>query len=199
MTAPLQMFAIGADAVIGLIAMVVWIWLSVASKRKQPDRKTEPPPMMPAPGEARSPQDDLRKFFEELEKNLGGAGPAQAEEQTPPPLPPASVPRQPARKAIRPAASPVRPATVPQPAPVAAAAAISPTESSLDDSPLLAATSLRALDLTAEPAALGTHTALRQSSVPGKARLALLRSRNGLQNAIVASEVLGTPIGLRRN
>jgi hypothetical protein len=70
------------DVIIGIIAVIGWIVAQVMGKKKAGD-KTEP-----TPGETAlptDPQDELRKFFEEMEKTLKPA--EQPRTVPPPPLP----------------------------------------------------------------------------------------------------------------
>ena len=201
MTSPFHMFAMSGDAVIGLIAVVIWIWLSIAGKRSKPSQKTQPPPLVPMPGDASSPKDELRKFFEDLEKGLNASPPAEGTEGMPAPVvpaaPPPPLPSRPAhRRAPRPTSRPVpiapaKPVTV-ESLPVAAMAAAAEAMSDAPQVTRLAHVAfpdIRFAETTASAAATPT---------PVRPRLEILRSYDGLRNAIVAAEVLGTPVGLRR-
>ncbi len=176
MTSPFQTFAISGDALIGLIAVVVWIVLSVAGKRAKPEQKTTPPPLTPTPGDGQSPQDELRKFFETLEKNMG----APATEETPPVQ---QAPRAPvrARKAV--------------PAPSVAAYYAPPAPASLASPEPAQAPVPEAPAATPSPVPLAVAPAHR---APPRIQLDALRSRQGLQYAIVAAEILGSPVSMRR-
>jgi hypothetical protein len=80
------------DAVIGIIAVVVWLIMQGLSKR---GKANTPPPPPPSSGNGdQAPQDDLRRFFEELEKGLSRQAPAP----TPPEIPPPVAHNHPARQ-----------------------------------------------------------------------------------------------------
>lgn len=200
-----QTFAISGDAVIGLVAVVVWVWLSVLGKRAKPDQKTQPPPMIPTPGDASNPQDELRKFFEDLEKGLKGpppaepAGPFPSESPAaPPPLPsrPTATLRPLPRRVVRRVQETQATTPAPMPAPVAPVpvAAVTPA---MEDPQVTRLTRVTFPDIRLEGALAGTATATPQPGSMSR-RLAMLRERDGLQKAILVSEVLGTPVGLRR-
>lgn len=55
------------DMIIGIIAVVGWILAQIFGRKKgDPSRQEESPPQ---PGTTLDPRDELRKFFEELEKS----------------------------------------------------------------------------------------------------------------------------------
>lgn len=56
------------DMVIGIIAVIGWIVAQILAKLKGGDKTAPPPGEAPTPTAA--PQDELRKFFEEMEKTL---------------------------------------------------------------------------------------------------------------------------------
>jgi hypothetical protein len=180
MTFPVQMAAISGDAVIGIAAVAIWIWLSVMGKRSRTDR-----PAPPAGGQSqpRDPQSELRKFFETLEKGLT----VPTEEAEPPATPagafhPAPIPTPPPvpRKAPRP--PPVRAVVLPPPP----MAVVPP--------PLAAAAPLDGVsDLKPGP---GLELSPRPALAPF--RMEALRSREGLRHAIVAAEILGPPLSMRK-
>lgn len=194
MIGPFQVFAMDGNAVFGLIAVAVWVWLSIASKKNKAERNTEPPPLVHTPGEPLSPQDELKKFFSDLEN--GTSAPTPDEEPAmhrapPPPLPPPAPKRVMVRPVTRPAPHPAPVTTMPTPA----AAVRAP----VDAPPLAELPALAPIpELRIMEPALVRGAQARTSPAPGRPRLELLRSREGLQSAIVASEVLGAPLGLRR-
>ncbi len=189
---PFQTFAVSGDAVFGLIAIGIWIWLSFVSRRNKTDPSTQPPPLVPTPGEPQSPQDELRKFFADLEKGINAPPAADAPEapEMPPPRVPPPMPR---RVVVRPAHRPAHPAP-----------AMPPTITASVRAPIDAPPLAELPQLTALPEPRFLDPALVRgaqdpvSPAPGRPRLELLQSREGLQKAIVVSEVLGTPVGLRR-
>jgi hypothetical protein len=68
------------DVIIGIIAVIGWIVAQVMGKKKAGDKAE------PTPGETAlptDPQDELRKFFEEMEKTLK---PAEPPRTVPPPV-----------------------------------------------------------------------------------------------------------------
>ena len=83
----LPLAATNMDAVIGVIAVIAWIVVQALS-RKTGKPNQSPRPAVPPAGDSTNPQDELRKFFEDLEKGLSGkveeTGP---KETVPPPLP----------------------------------------------------------------------------------------------------------------
>ena len=195
MVVPFQTFAIGGDAVFGLIAMGIWIWLSIVSKskRNKPDQSTQPPPLVPSAGEPRSPQDELRKFFADLEKGINAPPTAEtsdADAMPPPRVPP--PPPRPKRVMVRPAPRPVQQAP-------AMATPVPSVRAPVDAPPLAELPQLAAIpELRIMQPALVRGAQGPSPAAPSRPRLELLQSREGLQKAIVISEVLGTPVGLRR-
>ena len=162
---------INSDLVIGIIAVIGWLLAQGLSKKG----KAQPPPpaSSPGPGEPTSPNDDLRKFFENLEKGLTGqaeqpAQPARTEVRQPPLL------QRTERPDIRP-----EPMERPQ-----AAGPSAPTLTSLPAIvPILA--------LSAQ------ESAERWKSTPNKWATAFSNPEN-LKQMIVATEVLGAPLALRK-
>lgn len=190
--------AVSVDAVIGIIAVVVWLILQGAAKRGGSNTPNQPTPP-PSPGNAGdpvNPQDDLRRFFEELEKGLSRQAqppepPATAPQQ-PPPIPPVrqrSVTQAHLHREEVSARQPVRaakPASSPQPATVAPA--VRPA-AGFTWSPQF-------------PETASAITTLRISDHPehsDKQRApSQYRSRKSLRQMIVGAEVLGKPVALRR-
>lgn len=201
MTAPFHILAIDGSSFIGLVIMGVWIWLAVSGKRSKPGRHTDPPPLVPAPREAEAPQDELRKFFEDLEKGLKAPPPAEpaetfpaapvAREPQPPAPPPAPRPAQ--RRALRtaPAARP-RPVMA-APVPVATFA---PPELPVSDDPQVTQPVRLVFPDARLEGGLGAASA-PVLSADARRRLDMLRRSEGLKDAIVLSEILGRPVGLR--
>ncbi len=197
--------AANLDAVIGVIAVVVWLILQGLSKRGGANTPPTPPPAS-GDGDSSTPQDDLRRFFEELEKGVSrqASNPAP----TPPELPPPTAPKPPpvrqqgltradvhgksvSAKRQPPTASPV-PVSIPLPARITPAAPKPPsTEFAWN------------LDF---PETLSSITTLRISDHPdhsdqaGKQRPpSPYYSRKTLRQMIVGTEVLGKPVALRRS
>lgn len=82
------------DMIIGIIAVVGWILAQIFGKKKTDDAPQEPSP----PGEhpSRDPRDELRKFFDELEKAT-----KPPEESRPPAMPPPLQQAPPRKKPAR--------------------------------------------------------------------------------------------------
>ncbi len=180
-------FAIGGDTVFGLVAVAIWIWLSVISNRKKVDRRTQPPPMVGGGGSPRDPQSELRKFFETLEKGLDApseetepeakpAGTFQRPRTTTPPPVPRRAPRPPPERTV---------IQLPLPTP-ALAVATPPIDADasqyvIPDSRPLVATGSGASPVLSSP------------------RMGALRSLEGLRHAIIAAEILGPPVSMRQH
>lgn len=164
--------AVNMDLIIGIIAVIAWIIAqSAGSKKKQPPPG---PPRLPSegPGDALSPNEDLREFFRELERGLTG----QVEEQAEPSAPPALPPPMPHHRAARGRQAVARPApAASRPAPVPPAAAPEP----------------------APPMSAARAYALRPASSPHRCIMGF-GDRGALQRMIVASEVLAPPLALRK-
>lgn len=180
MTLPFHIVALSGDAVFGLVAVVVWIWVSVMSNRKKANPQTPPPTAAGGPAEPRDPQSELRKFFEALEKGITPPGEEPEPAATPPPVPrqqmrrPAPVHRPaPARPVVREAAPAPVVAIAPEPAMPA------PQNTVPDHLPVPAA------GFSAFPV-MASH------------RMGVLRSREGLRYAIIAAEILGPPVSVRQ-
>jgi hypothetical protein len=175
----LPIAAINMDMIIGIIAVVGWIIAQALSKKGN-----AAPPARPAttePGRTLNPNDDLREFFENLEKGLSSqtGQPAQAASPTPPPLP---VPAGSRHSAHRP--RPVQrlrqtEASLPEPD------RVYPPEPSLAG---LAVVS---------PAIAQVETVQRWGRAPHK-WAAGFTNPDTLRQMIVANEVLGTPLALRK-
>lgn len=193
--------AIG-EALIPIIAIIVWIVSSIvkAGKQGQPARGEQQTPG-PSRSPAEDPQDELRKFLEQLS---GGAAPPQAEappppaaEPSPPPIyepPPNEVPppvreRSHVREAPRvqqpPAVQPRRPATQ-EPA--------HPDRScSVDEA-------RERIIQSREFIASKTHAAPRQKQQMSSALRRLigdLTRPETARKAIILREILGPPLGLQ--
>lgn len=191
------------DTIIGVIAVVAWLILQAVAKSRKNDRSASPPPPPPGQaGEPVSPQDDLRRFFEELEKNLNQSSRPAAPAQ-PPGLPPAIPPparvTRPAPR-VTAAAQHSRPAASPRPAP---AAAVVP-QAKEPVAPITAAPEPQEFkwDLPHEPSPAPAMAAglvappVAASSAQGR-RTRHFRSRDAMRQAVIGSEILGKPLALR--
>ena len=193
------------DTIIGVIAVVAWLIMQAVAKSRKNDRSAPPPPPPPGPaGEPVSPQDDLRRFFEELEKNLNqSARPAPPAQ--PPELPPAiPAPARVARPApkVTAASQHARPAASLRPAPVAPGAPVVPQVTE----PLVITSAPEPQefkwDLPHEPspapamAASHASAPAAASSAHGR-RTRNFRSRGAMRQAVIGSEILGKPLALR--
>lgn len=155
------------DMIIGIIAVVGWILAQIFGRKKgDPSRQEESPSQ---PGTPLDPRDELRKFFEELEKSP----PPQA---PPPPVPP------PVRQNVQ-RERPVPRSPEPRPE----------TRSSQNRPAYSAAQS--ALAFTRMDAVPSHPPAMASASLPPT--LPGLREPHALRKYIVATEILGKPIALR--
>lgn len=180
MTFPVPLAAMSGDAVIGIAAVIIWIWLSVMGKRGKPNRPPAPP--ADGSGEPHDPQAELRKFFETLEKGLNMPSEDAAPPAPPPAPPPARTTTPPPIPRHAPKPPPVRAVVLPEPPAVVAPpplAAAAPQESMPELKPTRAA----------EASPLHPAGSLIRDA---------LRSREGLRHAIVAAEILGPPVSMRK-
>jgi hypothetical protein len=153
------------DLVIGVVAVIVWLVVQAAGRKS----KGGPPP--PAePGEPMSPGDELRKFFENMEREAAG----DAEESKPAP-PPAPIPprRAGSRPAVRVQVQRRPEEVIEQPVPVPPSA---PQPHSL---------------VVAPPVELMRHHVPAHKWAKGYA------CPENLRKMMVAREVLGPPLALR--
>ena len=163
---------INSDLVIGIIAVIGWLIAQGLSKKsKAPPPR--PPPVSSGPGEATRPADDLHTFFENLERGLTGqleqpAPPARAEVRPPP------LHHHPERHHVR-IESLEQPRAAERPAP-----ALTPFPA-----------------ITPRSALLAPQGAERWKSTPNKWAAAFSNPSN-LKQMIVATEVLGAPLALRK-
>ena len=157
------------DVIIGIIAVVGWILAQIFGKKKgDPSQQTESPPEA---GPSLDPRDELRKFFEDLEK----AGKPQA--PPPPVAPPPQLPHPHKEKPVRHRPEPKRESLSPQNRPVYSAAESAQAFARMSPSPIHS------------PAmATRTHTPVFPE----------LRNPHALRKYIVATEILGKPIALRQ-
>jgi hypothetical protein len=187
--------ALSFDTIIGIVAVVVWLIVQGATKRGGPTPPSKPPPV-PDDNDPLNPQDDLRRFFQELEKGLSPQLPS-AEQSPPPPLQPPPItpvkqrsvsqthlqrkevparrPTPPAKPRSRPIPIPVTPTTPPAPTGYIWNADFPETESGI--------TTLRIADESEHDAS--------------QALIAQFRSRKKLRQMIVGAEIMGKPIALR--
>lgn len=190
------------DTIIGVIAVVAWLIMQAVAKSRKNDRSAPPPPPPGPAGEPVSPQDDLRRFFEELEKNLNQAS-RPAPPAQPPELPPAiPAPARVARPApkVTAAAQHARPAASLRPAPAASVvpqvkeplvitAAPEPQEFKWD---------LLPHEQSPTPAmAAGPASPLAEGSSAHGRRTRIFRSREAMRQTVIGSEILGKPLALR--
>ncbi len=189
------------DTIIGIIAVVAWLIIQAVAKSRKSDTSAPPPPPPPGrAGEPVSPQDDLRRFFEELEKNLNqqSQSPAPSQPAAPPPVPP-SIPRPvKVQSAVRPH-RPARPAPqvrAPQPE-----AEPVPVQSPITSN--IAEPREFNWEMPHEPAAIPSFAIAGVPGISGAIPAAQprrprhFRSRETLRQWVVGSEILGKPVGLR--
>ena len=162
------------DVVICIIAVIGWI-LSLVVGRKKTGSPSEQPPTEAPP--SANPQDELRKFFEEMEKTLK---PAEAQPPTLPPPPPRSIrpPAQPKRERP-PRRFPALPEQSPAPSsPLTVFTAPTPPTIEL---PIIASSTVPTV--TRLPSAVSMTEGLHDPVT--------------LRKMIVSMEVLGKPVALR--
>ena len=67
--------AVNMDLIIGIMAVVGWVIAQALGNKKNPSPPSRPrPPPSTGPGDMINPNDDLRKFFQDLERGLTGQG-----------------------------------------------------------------------------------------------------------------------------
>lgn len=176
----MNLFPIAAtdmDMIIGLIAVVTWILAQIFGRKK-----TDSTPRGPAPDSTSpvDPRDELRKFFEEMEKTMKPAAEPKPS-APPPPLPPPRSHSHPRREAGRSRAF--------------APPAVAPQEQSL---PVPSAQ--EAAQAFMEPPT-GKGPASLVASVPLPHRPPVIEGIQdpaSLRKMIVTMEVLGKPVALRQ-
>jgi len=162
---------INSDLVIGIIAVIGWLIAQGLSKKSKVP-PPQPPPASSGPGETTRPTDDLHTFFENLERGLTG----QLEQ----PAPPARADVRPPPLHHRPERHHVRIESLAQP--------------QAAERPAPALTPLPAI---AAPVFLAPQSAERWKGTPNKWAVAFSNPSN-LKQMIVATEVLGAPLALRK-
>jgi len=188
------------NAVIGVVAVIVWIVVQVLNKKAG---GTNPPsrPMTPAAGDSTNPQDELKKFFSDLEQGLAGRGGEEVDEEqeaAPPPPPvhrrvpvpapaPHAFPTRQQRPVLRPpVAVPVQ-TSVPRrrPEPVAQDVLRRPPAAPPPFD------TRRLASLTADPS--------ERHAVPAQYKEVVAQMRNplALRQMVIASEILSRPVGFR--
>lgn len=156
------------DVIIGIIAVVGWILSQIFSKKKGgPSQQEESPPQ---PGTTLDPRDELRKFFEELEKSA-------KPQPLPPPVPPPVL--QPKVRREKPVSR------SPEPRPETLPAQSRPAYSAAESAQAFT----RMGTVPSHPPAMAS--ASLPPTLPG------LREPHALRKYIVATEILGKPIALR--
>lgn len=183
------------DAIIGIVVVVFWIVIQIANRK---EGKNAPPQTPAGPGDPTNPQDEIRKFFEQLEKGL--AGEQQEETVAPPPPPPPRPARTPAaspRRFPSRAAAPVSPVPVERPAADAYADAYadsqpSPEALELQRKQVLATLEREAALRSVRHTTAGTSPELRYAALRDQ-----IRQPSSLRQLILASEILAKPVGLR--
>ena len=165
------------DVVIGIIAVVGWILSQVLGRKKGGDPSAAPPDGEPTP--SANPQDELRKFFEEMGKTVK----PQAEVKPVPPPPPLPSRAHTQQKRERPIPrirkqEEPRPQVLTRPEPVVMA------PSALFNEPEIA-------QRYALPATV-TSSANRVSLLMPE-----IQDPTALRKMIITMEVLGKPVALR--
>jgi|GEM_PF-2000658 len=163
------------DMVIGIIAVIGWIVAQVLGKMKGGDKTAPPPSEAPTP--TTDPQDELRRFFEEMEKTLK---PKPEPKPVSVPVPPPPV--RPSRARHEHVAIPLR---------VQPAAPAVDRETPMQTAEEAARVFMRTLERAATVPAVPTFP--QPCLVPEG-----LRDPQALRKMIVTMEVLGKPIALRQ-
>lgn len=161
--------------VIGIIAVIGWIVAQVLGKMKGGNKTAPPPGETTTP--TSDPQDELRKFFEEMERNLKPQ-PEPKQVVVPPPPPPV----RPAYKKHEHVAAPVR-VHAAEPAVYRDVPEKSAEEAAREF--------MRGMERAARVPVARTHP---QSSLMPEG----LRDPQALRKMIVTMEVLGKPVALRQ-
>ncbi len=168
--------AIDMDMVIGIIAVVGWIIAQALSKKGKSAPPHPPAPSTGEHGQPLGPQDELRKFFQDLEKGLS----SQTEHPAPAPPPP------PAR--ARPHPRPARHSETPR-----SHGTILPPPSPVS----LAEPALVVMPEVSIPAT-ATEKAQRWTNKTQHKWATGFTRPDTLRQMIVATEVLGAPLALRK-
>lgn len=166
------------DAVIGVIAVVVWILSQVLSRKKG----DAPPGAPDEPSAPLDPQAELRRFFEQMERSTTPGEPPPEERPAPPPQRIPVHHKRPPPLRVRRTESQPPPLVEPTPVQVVPPAPV------FDDLTLLPAN---------QPARLAGTAAITAASAYSPA-MQDLRDPTALRRMIVAMEVLGKPVALRQ-
>jgi hypothetical protein len=162
----LPIAVVDMDLVIGVVAVIVWLIVQAVGKKNKDAPSSTPMPSEPM--DSSSPGDELRKFFEDMEK-AGGAEPPQPVVPPPPPPRRAARPKHAARAHVQ---APPEETILPPP--------LVPVSASPQNAP--------ALVPIMEPIKLHapTHKWAKGYACP-----------ENLRKMMVAREVLGPPLALR--
>lgn len=176
----LPIAASSLDTIIGIVAVIGWILIQVLGRKKNGESGDAPPPSDPS---GNDPQDELRKFFEEMEKTLKPEPPKPVSApSTPPPLVPPPLVRN------------VRPKREPN---TVQAHNSRMEPSTLEERPLKSAEeAAQAFMKTVSRAATIPRMAIPEVQ-PGYIVPDELRDPVTLRKMIVTMEVLGKPVALR--
>lgn len=184
------------DVIIGIIIAIFWILAQLANRKAG---KNAPPQTPSAPGDPTNPQDEIRKFFEQLEKGLSGDQTPETAEPPPPPSQPAerptTMPRPPEARPVFPPPRVPAPAVVQVSRPartVLAEPQPSPAELELQRKQILLALEREAALRAVRHISAGTGPATRCGALGEQ-----LRNPSSLRQMILASEILSKPVGLR--
>lgn len=193
----LPIAATNMDAVIGVIAVIAWIIVQALSRKTEKPNQS-PRPAVPPAGDSTNPQDELRKFFEDLEKGLSGKVEETGPKETVPPSLPVPSPA-PTMRPTSPRSFTQRQQTAPARPKVSVPVQSPPPRRS-------------------EPVAQGVHRRAPTASphgptqiprfraaqaecpaVPAQYRQFVEQIRNpiALRQMVIASEVLARPVGFR--
>lgn len=184
------------DVIIGIIIAIFWIAAQLANRKAGKNAPPQPPS---APGDPTNPQDEIRKFFEQLEKGLSGDQ-TQETAEPPPPAPrpperPTVMPRPPESRSVPPPPRVPAPAVVQVSRPartVLAEPQPSPAELELQRKQILLALEREAALRAVRKSSSGTGPATRCGALGAQ-----LRHPSSLRQMILASEILAKPVGLR--
>jgi hypothetical protein len=197
-----QLFAGDLETVVGIVAIMVWLVIQGIRKASGKRPGQSPPPPDPGGPQGMSPEEELRRFLQDLGQ---GEPPTETlpRPAAAPPTPPPAAPLPPPPVVVAP-----KPQTMPPPPPPAAKrmppparAPLHPLKPTAVPRPVAQATGPAtpppAPALTAAPAPAEVHAAAGLPPPrPSRARL-LMRKPHSVREAVLLGELLGGPVAMR--